>query len=78
MDALLGRSIISGSLPFNLLDNVDFGMFVECLSQYQYNLPSRAYMTGVIIPLMYKSCKDAVTQILRNVHHIALTTDAWQ
>ena len=56
LNVKLGKAMISGSLSFNLLDNVEFGMFVESLSDYTYNLPSRGYMSGAIVPIMYNAC----------------------
>ena len=55
-DILLCQAIISGSLPFNILDNVHFGMFVESLSNNFYNLPSRGNMNGTIVPVVYIAC----------------------
>ena len=55
-----------------------FGIFVESVSDYTYNLPSRGYMTGTIVPIMYNACKTAITKIIKNNHHISLTTDAWK
>ena len=65
-------------MTFNILDNVHFGMFVESLSNNFYNLPSRTFMNGTIVPVVYKACQDAVREMIKNVHHISLTTDAWK
>ena len=59
-----GKAMRSDSLSFNLLVNVEFGMFVESLSDYTYNLPSRGYMSGKVVLIMYNECKDAVTKII--------------
>ncbi|MCP4392729.1 MAG: hypothetical protein GY804_00390, partial [Alphaproteobacteria bacterium] len=77
-DTQLCQAIISGSLPYNILDNVQFAMFVESISSYTYNLPSRSYMTRTVIPVVYRACKDAIKDRLEHVPHIALTTDAWK
>lgn len=69
-------ALISSSVPFTLLDNPDWGVFLETLSFKQYNLPSRQYMNGTIVPIIYKGCKKSVIEIIEKVHHIALTTDA--
>lgn len=52
-DTLLCQAMISGSLSLNILDNVQFAMFIESVSCNLYNLPSRGYMTGTIIPVVY-------------------------
>merc|ERR1711895_383492 len=53
-------------------------MFVETLSDKRYNLPSCTYMTSTIVPAMFKSSREVVTDMLKNIHHIAFTTDAWR
>ena len=74
----LGLAILSGSLPFNVLDNVNFAIFVEMLSENRYKLPSRQYMTTTIVSAMYKATREVITEMLKNIQHIAFTTDAWR
>ena len=71
-------ALISSSVPFTLLDNPDWAVFLETLSFKQYNMPSRQYMNGSIIPIIYKACKTNVIAIIDKVPHIALTSDAWK
>ncbi|MCP4394582.1 MAG: hypothetical protein GY804_09995, partial [Alphaproteobacteria bacterium] len=78
LNTQLCKAIISGSLPYNILDNVQFAMFVENISSYTYNLPSRSYMTKTVTPALYRACKDTIKDILEHVPYIALTTDAWK
>ena len=52
--------------------------FLESLSHNQFHLPSRMYMNGTIVPIVYKACKKAVTEKIESNPHIALTTDAWK
>ena len=77
-DTLLCQAMLSGSLSFNLLDNVRFTMFVEAISGNVYNLPSRGYMTRTVVPILYRACEDAVRDKIKNVHNISITTDAWK
>ena len=65
-------------MPFNILDNAEWGVFVETLSDHQWNLPCRQYMNGTIVPLVYAACKKAVIEKIQSQHHIAMTTDAWK
>ena len=60
------------------MDNAEWGVFVETLSNYQYNLPCHQYMNGTIVPLVYAACKKAVIEKIQSQHHIAMTTDAWK
>ena len=71
-------AILSGSLPFNVLDNVQFAIFLENLSENRYKLPSRQYMTSTIVSAMYKATREVITEMLKNIQHIAFTTDAWR
>ncbi|MCP4255070.1 MAG: hypothetical protein GY775_17020, partial [Candidatus Scalindua sp.] len=77
-DVLLSQAIISGSLPYNILDNVQFGVLVESLSSNAYRLPSRGYMNRTVVPIVYRACQDVIKDRLKHVPHIALTTDAWK
>ena len=78
LNVKLCLALISSSVPFTFLDNPDWAVFLETLSHKQYNMPSRQYMTGSIIPFIYKACKTNVIAIIKKVPHIALTTDAWK
>ena len=71
-------AMISSSVSFNILDNPEWGIFVESLSCNQYHLPSRQYMNGQIVPVIYAACQKAVSEKIKNIRHIALTTDAWK
>ncbi len=48
------------------------------ISFKQYYLPSRQYMNGTIVPIIYKGCKTSVIEKIDKVPYIALTTDAWK
>ena len=78
LNVKLCLALINSSAPFTLLDNPDWGVFLETLSFKQYNMPSRQYMTGTVIPFIYKACKTKVITIIDKVPHIALTSDAWK
>ena len=71
-------AMISSSTPFNILDKPEWGVFLETLSSNQYHLPSRVYMNGTIVPLVYAACKKAVIEKIQIQHHIAMTIDAWK
>ena len=78
LNKYLCMALLSGSVSWNFLDNVQFGIFVEYLSNHMYKLPSRTYMTTCIVPAVYQACKDAVRAILQNKKNISFTTDAWR
>ena len=78
LNKYLCMALLSGSVSWNFLDNVQFGIFVEHLSNHMYKLPSRTYMTTCIVPAVYQACKDAVRAILQNKKNISFTTDAWR
>ena len=35
-------------------------------------------MNGQIVPVIYAACQKAVSEKIKNIHHIALTTDCWK
>ena len=74
----LGLARLSSCTPFNILDNPDWGRFMESLSHYQFYLPSRSYVTSTVIPNIYLACKNAVVEKIKGQPHIALTTDCWK
>ena len=78
LNKYLCMALLSGSVSWNFLDNVAFGIFVEGLSNNRYNLPSRTYMTTCIVPGVYQACKCAVSAILQKTKNISFTTDAWR
>ena len=79
LNSKLCVALLSSSVPFSaILDNSDWGVFVETLSHNQYNLPSRRYMNDTIVPMLYDALKGNIKNILENTQYIALTTDAWR
>merc|ERR1712002_471593 len=71
-------SMVTGSVPFNFLDNPHFARYVENLSGRQYNLPGRTYMSTCVLPGMWMKCKEGVSALLKNVKYISFTTDCWR
>ena len=78
MNVKLAKAIISASLSWNALDNIEFAMFVEDVSCQSFNLPSRGYMTNTVLPILYRAGFDAVKGIIKKIQHISLTTDIWK
>ena len=71
-------AMISSSVSFNILDCPAWGIFVECLGERKWNLPSRQYMNASVVSPVYNACEKCVIEILKNQHHIAITTDIWK
>ena len=71
-------AMISSSVSFNILDCPAWGVFVECLSDRKWNLPSRQYMNATIVSPVYDACEKAVIEKIKSQHHIAITTDIWK
>ena len=65
-------------MPLNILDNVNFGMFIDDVSDNRYKLPSRTYMSHTVIPSLFVACEEIVTKLLMKRQYISLTTDAWR
>ena len=75
LNVKLALAMLSSCTPFNILDNPDWGRFMESLSHYQFYLPSRSYVTSTVIPNIYLACKKAVVEKIKGQPHIALTTN---
>ena len=60
----------SSTVPLAILDNPKWGVFVETLSGNQYHLPCCQYMKGQIVPVIYAARKNAVSEKIKNLHHI--------
>ena len=71
-------AMVTGSVPFNFLDNPHFAIYVEALSGRQYNLPSRTYMSTCVLPGIHQKCKEGVSALLKNIKYISFTTDCWR
>ena len=78
LNKYLCLAMVTGSVSFNLLDNPQFGIFVETLSGNQYNLPGRTYMSTCVLPGIHQKCKEGVKALLKNKKYISFTTDAWR
>ena len=78
LNKYLCMALLSGSVSWNFLDNAQFAIFVEHLSNHQYKLPSRTYMLTCVVPGVYEACKEGVRAILHNKKNISFTTDAWR
>ena len=66
LNKYLCLAMVSGSVSWNLLDNPQFAIFVEHLSNHQYNLPSRTYMLTCVMPGVHEACKEGVKALLKN------------
>ena len=51
-DRKLAMAVVSGAVPINICESPAFASFCETLNP-GYRLPSRAYMTGTVIPSLY-------------------------
>lgn len=62
--------------PFAITSNVGFQRFCHLL-QPRYTLPSNKHISQTLIPDMYERVKAKVKEELKNVDHVAFTTDIW-
>ena len=62
--------------PLSVVENEGFIKFTKQLDP-RYQLPSRSTVTRSLLPNKYEKLKDAVKLELKQVKHVALTTDLW-
>ena len=62
--------------PFAITSNVGFQIFCHLLEP-RYTLPSNKHISQTLIPDMYERVKAKVKEELKNVDHVAFTTDIW-
>lgn len=70
------RFIISGFLPFRIVENLQFKLFVKRLRS-DYKLPSRKYLSSTLLNEVYLHDKIMVKNELENSKYVSLTLDLW-
>ena len=61
--------------PFSIED-VGFCQLVAALEP-RFSLPSRRYLSEVVIPEIHAKVKHGITELLQSAKYISLTTDIW-
>lgn len=62
--------------PFSIVEDVGFCRLIADLEP-RYYLPSRRYLSEVVIPEIYAKVKHKITELLQSAKYISLTTDIW-
>ena len=62
--------------PFSITTDVSYQRFCNLLEP-RYQLPSNKHISQKLIPDIYERVKAKVKEELKNVDHVALTTDIW-
>ena len=60
--------------PFSL---VEANGFIRLVAETRFVLPSRRYLSEVVIPEIHAKTKFKVTELLRSTNYISMTTDIW-
>ena len=85
---LMASTIVSGKLPFTIVQNTEFRQFVHKLQNMErdddgkedndkYKLPGRESFSNTIIPGMAEKVKELIKQELKTVETITATIDGW-
>uniref|UniRef100_A0AC34F9B8 BED-type domain-containing protein n=1 Tax=Panagrolaimus sp. ES5 TaxID=591445 RepID=A0AC34F9B8_9BILA len=76
-DVLLARAIITGNIPYRIVENSDFRAFMHRLRP-SYELPSRTYgLPKKLIPQEYATIKENVDKNIEAAPFYSLSTDGW-
>ena len=62
--------------PLSVVDNVGFRRLLEVLEP-RYEIPSRLYITDVMLPKVYDKVKNNVWYLVHDAETISFTTDIW-
>ena len=62
--------------PFSIVEDVGFRQPVAALEP-RFFLPSRRYLSEVVIPEVHAKVKHGITELLQSAKYISLTTDIW-
>lgn len=76
LDQLLLGLIIKDFQPFSLVEDKGFREFVTTLNS-GYKLPTRKTLSNVLLPAVYEEIRLKVSDILKDVTSVTVTTDCW-
>lgn len=62
--------------PFSVVDNKGFRRVMQ-LAEPRYSLPSDTYLRQTAVPDLFKSLREKVTDVIRDVTFVSFTTDTW-
>ena len=68
--------IVSGFLPFRIVDNFHFQRFLKIISS-NYKLPSRNHISDTLLEIQFKEVCVIIKNDLAGAIFIAVTTDIW-
>ena len=72
----IGRMIALDNDPFSLVEDVGFLRLMQQLEP-RYSVPSRKYVTEVVIPRIVVGFMNEVQKLLKEVVWFSFTTDVW-
>ena len=62
--------------PFSIVKDIGFCRLMANLEP-RYSLPSRRYLSEVVIPEIHSKVKHRITELIQSAKYISLTTDIW-
>ena len=62
--------------PFSIVEDVGFCRLMADLEP-RYALPSRCYLSDVVVPEIHSKVKHRITELLQSAKYVSLTTDIW-
>jgi len=68
--------IVSGFLPFRIVDNFHFQRFLKIIAS-NYKLPSRNHISNTLLEIQFKEVCAIIKNDLAGAISIAATTDIW-
>ncbi|KAF2878712.1 hypothetical protein ILUMI_27464 [Ignelater luminosus] len=76
LDEQLIRVIVKEYQPFRVVEDPEFKKFIYMLCP-NYKMPDRKTISNSLIPRLYNSTKEVISNELSDVDAVCLTTDGW-
>ncbi|KAF2900303.1 hypothetical protein ILUMI_05889 [Ignelater luminosus] len=76
LDEQLIRVIVKEYQPFRVVEDPEFKKFIYMLC-LNYKMPNRKTISNSLIPRLYNSTKEVISNELSDVDAVCLTTDGW-
>lgn len=72
----IGEMIALDNQPYSIVGDTGFNRLIKLL-QPHYQLPSRKYITDVIMPDILQKCKQKITRQINETEFVSITSDIW-
>lgn len=76
LESLLVRAFCSAGIPFNVVENIDFQLFLQKACPL-FQIPSRHTLSGNLLNKEYQDLKKVVRNVFNETPNFCITSDGW-